>query len=269
MIAKKFAASILVAVAGLLPAASLAVPFAYAIQESTQNLVTINLATGAIAVIGATGGDDIDGLALDSSGVLYGSDNDTDSLVIINRNTGAISSTIALSQGISDSGLAFDSLDQLYLADDANSELFTVDTSDGTMGLIGSNSGDISAIAFNLSDVLYGVDPVSDSLVTYNLGDGSITAVGAGLGVDIVDEQGLTFDLIGGLLYMIDEASESLYSIDPLTGLASFIANLGGDYEALAFFEDRQAAPEPGVLLLLGIGLLALTLVHRRRRNHW
>ncbi len=244
-----------------------AAPLAYSIHEFTQNLVTIDLSNGGITVIGATGGGDIDGLALSSSGVLYGSDNNNDTLVVLDRSTGAITSSVALSVGISDSGLAFDSAGTLYLADDSASDpsgevqnLFTVDPVTGNMTLVGVGDGDVTGIAFNSSGTLLGIEPETDTLVTFNLGNGATTAIGS-LGFDADDEQGLTFVPSSSLLYMVDEASESLYSVNSASGAATFIANLGDDYEALAY------VPIPAAVWLFGSGLLGLIGIARRKKT--
>lgn len=250
-----------------LVSATWAVPFGFSVRESDQTLVRINLSTGAIKEIGDTDPsdtDDIDGLAFDSNGVLYGSDNDQDRLYTINLATGAKTEIASFSQTIDDSGLAMDSSDTLYLSDGTDEDLFTVNLTTAQLSLVGNHGEDITAIAFDAMDTLYAINDSDNELVTLDVTNGMIATVIGSLGISTSGSQGMSFDQFGNL-FMVDEGSESLYSIDTNTGAATFIADLGADFETIAIIDVEL--PLPGVLWLIGAGLVGLGYRLQRRRT--
>lgn len=81
--------------------------------------------------------------------------------------------------------------------------------------------------------VLYGVDLASDQLITVDPNTGQGLAA-VSLNVDVEQGAGLAFDSDGNL-FMTDEASGVLYSVDPSTGIATSLGNMGQSVVALAF----------------------------------
>lgn len=185
---------------------------AYVIDEATQDLYIIDLDNGNVTMVAdipdevedpVNGLADIDGLAFDAAGTLYGSDNDLNRFVTINRYNGAVTVVGDFSgdtSAVSDTGLYVNSSGTHSLADDGAETLYSVNTSTVATTEVGPFNTDIQAIAFNSSDVLYGID--NDALVTLDPADGSILTT-VPLSVPVSAEQGLHFDG-NGTLYMIN-----------------------------------------------------------------
>lgn len=110
-------------------------------QNSPQNLWELNPATGAATLIGSTG-EDIVGLAFDSSGTLWGVSDDGEEpfvpaeLFRISTTTGA--ATLVGQVGpFSDGGIAFDPYDVLWGLDDVG-RIFRFNTSTGEGTIVGT-----------------------------------------------------------------------------------------------------------------------------------
>ncbi len=172
----------------------------YAMDATTNELVSIDTATGARTVIGSAVGNG------EWSGM-----------------TGAVDGTLYVSS--SDCGV--------------NSTLYTINptTADLTLvGQIGFGSCIID-IAINAAGEMYGVDIVSDSLVQINTTTGAGTTVGP-LGVDANYAQGLDFEQVSGVLYWAAyTASGEMRIIDTTTGASSLVGAFpgGAEVDALSF----------------------------------
>ena len=268
MIRKVVGVAVALSVLGMVSTAW-ATPVGFTVRGSDQALIAIDLTTFAISVVGATGGSDIDGLAFNSFGMLFASDNSDDVLRRLSPMTGATSTSVAFNgavTSVSDSGLAFDSSNMLYISDDSGgsgtASLYTVNAATAALSLLGVHGADIDAIAFDGSDVLYGIDDTNDELVTLNTTTGAIASVTGSLGIATSSEQGLSFDSNGNL-WLMNEGDQSLYTLNLSTGAATFQADLGDDFESLAIID----VPEPSSLTLLGVGIGMMGLAGWRRRR--
>jgi streptogramin lyase len=154
---------------------------------SGRNLITINPTTGAGSVVFALpSNSDVSALAFDSSGNLFAIDSSTDRILQLNKTTGAVLSSVALSVPLGVvAGMAFDPATGVLYAADGNvggtNNLYTVNTTTGAMTLVGpvgipfnptTNVGGLSGLAFSPSAV-----PEPSTLTMF--GVGALGLVGA------------------------------------------------------------------------------------------
>jgi len=123
-----------------------------------------------------------------------------------------------------------------YAIDTVSDQLLQIDLTTGTTTVIGDTGfADIEGLSFQRSTgILFGLDDASDQLITLNLNTGVGTVVGS-LGFNFSDA-GLAFDENGNLYASGDLGNSGLYSVNFLTGAASFISNSGDDSFDIAFF---------------------------------
>jgi hypothetical protein len=254
---------------------------------SSSTLVELNPITGAVTrTIGAVGYG-VNGLTWDpSSGKLYGGTTINESgyngLIEIDPATGAGTPVGAADWGssydrqavvaitVNAAGQMYGWCERCYDAagDRYNDELAPVNTttgvssrvgdagmSTGSLGLAFDNSG--ALILLNYDGDYYSVN-TSTGLPTYL---GSIPA--EGYGYHHGDFQPGT-----NLFYTIDVAGSSsprnIVVADLATGAIVYALPTDPDLHTLTFV-DSAAVPEPGTVLLLGLGLAGLCVIRRRR----
>ena len=162
----------------------------------------------------------------DGEPVLYGIDDDSDSLVTIDIQTGA--ALVVGPTGFSDiNGLAFDeSTGTLYALDQDSNSLLTIDPETGAGSIVGgTGSGavlQLTCLAADGDGNLYSyaggrlasVDPMTGTLTQYSM------PVGAAL-------SGLTFDPSSGQLLRVQVITDALHTIDPVSGDGDFVGSMG------------------------------------------
>jgi len=265
----------------------------YSVNSTTDELVTINPATGTVTVIGAIGKDMVDVDLTFHNGVLYAIDHggsypDTVDLVTINHNTGSMISSVHLTNAdtlfLTNAAEGFTSVNgQLIISFDRE---LPVGTSDhlGELALDGEVSNeidyyttynaDMDALGTDPSNQIFSVDVVlgtgNDVIHLYEVDrspqDYRHVGSFSGPNHSIND---ITF--FGSNLFGVDRANGFLYCIDAETGalLYSRSLNPSGYYSGLAFDpEDIPTLSQRGliitVLLLLTGG--AIYIGWRRRR---
>ncbi|GAK58510.1 von Willebrand factor type A domain protein [Candidatus Vecturithrix granuli] len=174
-------------------------------------------------------GTDIDSIEY-GDGVFYAMDNNTHSLLVIDMNGNLISSTNLSDLGLTNvAGLAYK--DGLLYASDTNAE---------------------NSSLFRIN-VMNGLDNLFDSSIQY-IGQIGYGQVGA-----------LTF--VDDILYGASDLQNSLFSIDLGTGFGTFMDNWGTAIEGIAVVHPgaTAAVPEPGTLVLIGLGILGIHYVRRKR----
>jgi hypothetical protein len=232
------------------------------VDDSAGLLGKVDVATGAVTVVGNTGHVMTD-IAFDPNGHLYGIT--FGALYSIDPITAA--STFIGSLGASLNSLVFSSNGTLYAA---NSRLYEINLTTGAASAIGrggvsySSSGDLAFVGGNL--YLSSTVPTSDSLIKLNASTGVGTDVGP-IGVGQV--YGLATN---DNVHLYGVAGTSVYSVNTATGAGTLLVGYGGhglgSANGTAFFsEAAPPVPEPQTYALLLAGLVALGLRATRNRK--
>ena len=233
------------AIAGFVPAAFAQVTGFAVTSDATSaatadRLHSIDLQTGAAMMIGPLGPgfEDVEGLAFDQQGALFGIDDATKTLVSIAAGTGRAT---ALGSGIGntrlavgeanaqDPSLAFNCRNELFVLTKNSRSLYRSTVSTGALELIGTSGaaeGKITDIAFR-GEELFGLG--DDALFSINPSTGVTRQIGAfAPKISFSEGGGLSVDSTGKLWAVAEvrktDASldlSAIYQIDPLTGVAT------------------------------------------------
>lgn len=165
-------------------------PVGYAVQsDGDDQLYSIDLGSGVATAIGPSGFGDIDGLTFDLAGTtLYGIDTSSDQLVTCSTATGACTAVGPLGAAVNATGLTFGCDGNLYMGNENDQGLYLVDPVSGAATLIGSGSGE------------------------------DLTALAA---------RSATAGCASGLFGVGDDSFDALVCLDPITGIAAPIGDLG------------------------------------------
>ncbi len=209
---------------------------------TADRLYKINLRTGEptmIGPLGPVGGvfEDVEGLALDTAGKLYGIDDDTKTLVTISLTSGFATavnnmqgnSRIATGANPQDPSIAFSCSGQLYAAALNSKTLYRVSTTTGlfeAVGAGGSLVGGITDLAV-ANGQMYGLGV--DKLYRIDVETGVSTVVGSyGPGINFIEGGGLASDSTGQLWASGERRDARLnllpsqfYKINAVTGAAT------------------------------------------------
>lgn len=236
-------------------------------DNNAGSLISIDPATGAGTLIGATGVTALPGLAVNSNGVLFGVDLDGE-VYIIDAATGQ--ATLAFdTRFFNIRALAFDEAGRLYGA--ASNALLRFDPATGRITVIGQTEVALRGLAF---------DPIDGSLWGSSGGFGVagiyrinvetaeatlVGEVGLGEGVPDIhfDSEGNLFGAMGGGR----SSNNQLVAIDKVTGAGSVIGDIGfSSVSGLTFLAQALAGPHIAVSpprLDFGVVLLDSTSVAR------
>ena len=203
------------------------------------------------------------GLTFDSSGNLYVGNLGNNTIEEFNSyGTGSVFATSGFDEP---AGLAFDDNGNLFVANQGD---YTIEqfTPGGT--------GSVFATAASGVDNPWGLAFYSGNLYVANHGNNTIEKFNAsgigttfaslstnGVGRDLLGPIGLAFDRSGNLFVTTIANGGDLLEIDPEGDVSGFASGLGG-----AGYLAIDDIPEPSALLLLGFGLSALAIAHKRRR---
>ncbi len=255
---------IVIAIAGFLASVSAAAgPHAYAVASDNfdapaDNLVRIDLATGDFTVIGRPGPNynDIEGLAMDANGNLFGADDATETLLAINPANGTATpvnnhtQNLGLGDGTTpyDFGLSFMCDGSLYLVSDQKMVLYQVNKDTGEATEIGNLGKHITALA-SYGDTLYAIGAEGDNnLYQVNPQTAELTLIGA-LGLaEAFTDAGLAFAADGTLwgvadyreLDPLNGAPSQIFTVNLETGAATHVT------DTLIGVESLAIAPAPG-----------------------
>src|SRR3569833_314440 len=156
---------------------------------------TVTASTAVATVVGSYGGfSDVEGLAFDDNGILYGSDTTANTLLTIDTTSGAAT---AAASGFGVSGLASLAYDganhTLYAASTVQDKLYTV-SAGGVATAVGAQAlgyANVVALAYAAtSDTLYGFDTTTRQLLTINMTSGvaqtsKVTGYGTSTGIQL------------------------------------------------------------------------------------
>jgi hypothetical protein len=194
------------------------------------------------------------------------------SLETLNLGTGAVSSSInvtGLDAAHNVTGLTIGADNTAYLSASGtgnNYNLYNLNLSTGAASLIGSMGTNIIIdIAINATGQMVAHDITTDSFHFVNTATGALTLIGAhGLAANFA--QGMDFDFSNGQLYAAvytGGGTLTYGTVNLATGQVTSIPGIvSGEYEmAIA-----AAVPEPGTMIALGAGALAL-LRRRAKKN--
>ena len=152
-------------------------------------LLSLDVCSGTVTTLGATGVGDMGGISFAGGGLLYGQDHDNDQLVQLNTKTGAATVIGAFGYDLGSDGLAYDcTTDTLYGLDGSSGQIFQVDRSTGQLHSFVATSGSFSGVGleFDHSDgsllaatgstrKLYRIDPATGT--TTDLGTFSASRI--------------------------------------------------------------------------------------------
>lgn len=270
-------------------------PMAYGV--GFRDLYRIDLATGQHTLIGPIGFNDVEGLALDSAGNLYGAvdatsasgGTSTDFLILISKQNGRGTLLGGLSglagagpDGHLDYGLAYTCDNRLWLSSETTQELWEVNRVNGDVRRVGSTGASLSGLA-GLGDQLYGVS-VGSGASLYRVDRNTATATLIGpLGVGGPTENvGLDFDADGVLWAVLDPRDTSkptrVARVNLQTGAATLVSNINFDvgFKGLAIAPVAPCSVAPGTAptsvpvdspWLLGLIVLGIAGFAFRRLN--
>jgi len=207
---------------------------------------------GSANVVGPVGNDNIGDLTSDTragSATLWGVRIASDELLTIDPVTGAQVDSVPLTL---DTNGAFQ-------GDPGHMTSIAFDPVTGQSEFIGRITFEnVFSLGFSQDGTLYGISDTTDQLISINLLNGN--------GTFIADLQvGFAFDIASrpedDEMFLVDSGTFSLYTMDVSNGNLTGVGGYGGspNLVGLAFSQ----VPEPGTLLLVGLGL---TFFARRRR---
>jgi hypothetical protein len=216
-------------------------------DKQDDYLYSIDLKTGLAVPIGATGFEDVEGLAFDRKcEALFGVDDVTDRLLTCDTATGACKQVGNLGVDITDTGLAFADAFTLYMSTDAPknpTRFYKVNRITGKATLIGDQGQEVTGLAAG-PDGIFGLGGDGrDNLVRIDLETGAATPVGP-LGTIKASDGGLDFDA-DGVLWGVEDAGlrnpGRIFTVDTSTGQAAVVATVHledgtklGGFEGLA-----------------------------------
>ncbi len=252
---------------------------------ASATLYKVNETTGALTTVGPVGLDNVGDLTSDLVSKIWGIQITTNSLVSINPTTGAGTLGPAITGTAGAAGgpafpivsLAYDPLNTtLYgntsvgFGGETADELFSINTTTGAaaaIGFIGEN--EVYALGFSQAGALYGVDDNCNLLhISTATGVGAIVgSTGLGLpngGCDVFD----VASGVNGTMYLADDNSESLYSVNLGTGATTLIGPFGSTTNVVGLAVLGTNTPEPGSVVLFGMGMVMVACLGMRRRKH-
>ena len=228
----------------------LASPTGYSVRSDIdRKLYRIDMATGVATEIGATGFSKIEGLAINSTGEIFGVNPPTAQLVKCSGVAGtctAVGILNGLPQIQTNAGLAFASAGLLYMA--MNAVIYRVDPATAATVALGGTGPALAGLAgvapgANCPSGLYGMGGNTDKgkLYCVNTTNGSTTLLGT-VGIAPLDV-GLDGDPVTGLVWGVsNDDPGQVFSITPSTLAIGNQNTVTLDGKAIGGFESLAVA---------------------------
>ncbi len=246
-------------------------------SDVDDQLYSIDLPSGVATPIGATGFADIECLAFDASGVLYGVDDITNQLLICDTSTGACDAVGPLGVAFTDCGLTFDCNGELLMSTDAPDPLtlYSIDPNTGQATAIGDQGQQVTGLAARIATGSCGSGVFglggdgTNNLGCMDIFTGAFEEIGP-LNTVSLNDGGIDFDLQGILWGIQDQGL--IFIINPGTGTASGVTATLNGFEGLAIdapsCEPRTipTMSEWGLILMAGILGIVGFIVYRKRK---
>lgn len=260
----------------------------------TFDSVTPGVITSSGAISGIPTGETLTGIDLRPANNQLYSVSTSGNLYVIARDAsgGGFTATSLGSLTTAPNGQSFGidfnpTVDRLRFVSDTNQNLRINTISppgtivDGAITLNGSSNIDLVGVGYTNSfagattTTLFGLDAVTDSLVrATNANAGTYTNTNTlgniflplGSGITFTAADRVSFDISGSTNQGFFTINDSLFSVDQLTGLGTFIGGLGA--QGITGITVAAAVPEPGTwaMMLIGFGAIGYSL--RKRRAH-
>ncbi|MFG0285046.1 MAG: DUF6923 family protein, partial [Phycisphaerales bacterium JB039] len=209
-------------------------PPLYVSNDEINLFGTLDRASGAFGSVGYTP-PDMRGLAWAAdAGRLIGVDGGG-KLWEIDPASGASLDVATITGAGLINGLAFDNATgTLYGISALSGQIYRIDRGSGAATAIGSPlGGSMSGLAFNDDDrMLYATNdgPGATQLMRINPATGAGEVVGS-LGLGASDCDGLAYCADDGMLYTLDDATDTLYRVNPATGAGVAIGSTGSPFD--------------------------------------
>ncbi|MGD0651052.1 MAG: PEP-CTERM sorting domain-containing protein [Verrucomicrobiia bacterium] len=245
---------------------------AYDESESPSTLYNINPNTGAATAIGAIGFNGVSAIDFSSSGILYGvgiSPGGVQQLITINPLTGAGTvvgaTTLDASSHFQDISFR-NSDDALYGYE--NGDIYTFNITTGVATFLGNadNFPSGNGLAFSPFDTLYKAD--NNNLSTIDQSTGAATVVEPLNYATFGDRvNGMKFDDSTGVLWASVRAADTSCYLATVDIDLGNVNEIGPTQFGLTGLSIAIATiPEPGTFTLVGMGLVGLLTLRRRKK---
>jgi hypothetical protein len=212
-------------------------------SDLDDNLYRIELETGVKSLIGPVGFVDVEGLAFDAGGTLFGFDDSTNQLLKLDLVTGVGTAVGASGITPTDVGLDFNCQSNPFLSVDAPEpfNLNRIDVATGAGTPIGPQGVRVTGLGSD-GQRLFGITGDSDNrTVVMDTVTGAATAIGP-TGLELSD--GGLAGAPDGTIWGVVDGTGQIFTVDKQTGAATERSNVGSaGFESLAIDSPSLCAP--------------------------